>query len=200
VFWIQNRYPRFHLQNMQFERPTRSPLAVATGKRLRELRQARGLSVSKLAAQSGLGKGTVSELETGLRNPTLETLFAVTKALDVPLSAALPTPDASGHDPVPIRGDAIEAVLIDRFTDASAISELYRTTLAAGRRQHSDPHAAGVTEHWIVYAGAVELGPLDALRRLGPGDSAAFRADVPHRYTVEPGADATATLLVRYPR
>jgi transcriptional regulator with XRE-family HTH domain len=187
----------FYLQNM----PTRpSPIAVATGRRLRHLREARGVSVSRLASESGLGKGTLSELETGQRNPTLHTLFAVTTALGVPLSAALPPAEARDGPPAAIRGDAIDAVLLDRFTEITAVIEVYSATLAAGREQHSDPHAAGVTERWIIHAGAVELGPLDDPVRLGPGDSAAFTADVPHRYAVDGGADVAATLLVRYPR
>jgi len=180
-------------------RPHRSPLAVATGERLRRLRDARGLTVSALALRSGLGKGTLSELETGRRNPTLETLYALTTALEVPLSAALPPGEATtGASVAPIRGDAIEAVLVDRFTDVTTISELYRITLDADRVQDSEPHAHGVTEHWIVYAGAVELGPVDALTRLGPSESCTFAGDVPHRYRVLGGTDCAATLLVRY--
>jgi transcriptional regulator with XRE-family HTH domain len=181
-------------------RPVRSPLSVATGARLRELRQARGLSVSQLARQTGLGKGTLSELESGRRNPTLQTLYAVTTALGVPLSAALPPGEVQQPGAAAIRGDAIEAILVDRFVDAASTTELYRTRLRAGRRQDSEPHAAGVTEHWIVYAGAVTMGPVDRMVHLGPGDSTSFTADVPHRYLVDAGEDVAATLLVRYPR
>lgn len=158
------------------------------------------MSVSRLALRSRLGKGTLSELESGRRNPTIETLYALTTALGVPLSAALPPGEIESDGTTVIRGDAIEAVLIDRFTDVTAITELYRTTLGAGTEQHSEPHAPGVTEHWIVYAGVVELGPLDDLVRLGPGESAAFPGDVPHRYRADRGADVAATLVVRYPR
>lgn len=180
-------------------RTVRSPLARATGARLRELRQARGLSVAQLALLSGLGKGTLSELETGRRNPTLETLYAVTTALGVSLSAALPPGETEQPGVAPISGDAIDAILIDRFVDAAATTELYRTRLRAGRNQNSEPHATGVTEHWIVYAGTVTLGPADALVRLEAGDSTRFTADVPHRYLVAAGDDVSATLLVRYP-
>lgn len=126
-------------------------------------------------------------------------LFAVTTALGVPLSAALPPGEATGNRPVAITGDAIEAVLIDRFSDVSTVTELYRTVLGAGLEQHSKPHAPGVTEPWIVYAGVLELGPVDSILRLEPGDSATFRGDLPHLYRAE-DADVVATLLVRYPR
>jgi transcriptional regulator with XRE-family HTH domain len=181
-------------------RPVRSPLSSATGARLRELRQARGLSVSELARMTGLGKGTLSELESGRRNPTLQTLYTLTTALGVPLSAALPPGEVQQPDAAPISGEAIDAVLVDRFVDTAATTELYRVRIRAGRRQDSEAHASGVTEHWIVYAGDVAMGPVDRPVRLGPGDSTRFTADVPHRYVVEGAEDVTATLLVRYPR
>jgi transcriptional regulator with XRE-family HTH domain len=181
-------------------RPVRSELSVATGARLREMREDRGMSVSELARLTGLGKGTLSELESGRRNPTLQTLFAVTTALGVPISAALPPGEVQQPDAQPISGEAIDAVLIDRFEDTASTTELYRVRVRAGRRQDSEPHAEGVTEHWIVYAGAVAMGPVNRLVELGPGDSTRFTADVPHRYVVEGPEDVAATLLVRYPR
>ena len=184
---------------MPANRPQRSELAVATGVRLRTLREHRGLSLGALATEAGLGKGTLSELETGRRNPTLETLFAVTTALRVPLSAALPPGETRAPDAPPlVIGDAIEAVLVDRFDDVVATTELYRVAMPAGRSQRSAPHAPGVTEHWIVYAGVVELGPDEAQVRLGPGESTSFAGDVPHRYRAHAGADVAATLVVRY--
>lgn len=180
-------------------RPVRSALSLATGARLRGLRQARGLSVSQLARLTSLGKGTLSELESGRRNPTLQTLYAVTTALGVPLSAALPPGELQQPAAAPISGDAIDAVLVDRFVDAQSTTELYRTRLRAGRQQDSESHAAGVTEHWIVYAGTVAMGPVDRMVHLGPGESTRFTADVPHRYLVSAANDVAATLLVRYP-
>ncbi len=178
---------------------SRRALALAVGARVRELREARGLSLGDLAAQGGIGKGTVSELETGQRNPTLETLFAITTTLGVPLSAALPTGETHTADAVAVSGEAIEAVLIDRFIDIAATTELYRVTVAAGRSQYSAPHALGVTEHWIVYAGLLDLGPIGAPARLGAGESMTFAGDVPHRYQAHNDADVAAALLVRYP-
>jgi transcriptional regulator with XRE-family HTH domain len=180
-------------------RPLRSELALAVGARVRALRDARGISLGDLAAQAGIGKGTLSELETGRRNPTIETLFAITTALGVPLSAALPAVETQAAGAVTVSGAAIEALLVDRFVDVSATTELYRVTVAAGRSQDSAPHAPGVTEHWIVYAGVLELGPVGAPVRIGPAESTSFTGDVPHRYRVHGDADVAATLVVRYP-
>jgi transcriptional regulator with XRE-family HTH domain len=180
-------------------RPVRSDLAATVGARVRDLREDRGLSLSELAARAGVGKGTLSEVETGRRNPTIETLFALTTVLGVPISAVLPAGEVSQRPAEPLRGEAIEAVLVDRFVDSVATTELYRITIPAGRHQDSAPHAPGVTEHWIVYAGTVLMGPHDELVRVGPNETATFTADVPHSYDAEGGADVAATLVVRYP-
>ena len=181
------------------KRPPHSELALTIGARLRELREAGGSSLGDLAAQAGIGKGTLSELGTGRRNPTLDTLFAVTTALGVPLSAALPPGETRAPGAVAVSGEAIEAVLVDRFVDLDATTELYRVIIAAGRRQDSAPHAPGVTEHWIVYAGVLELGPIGEPVRLGAGESTTFIGDVPHSYRADGNADVAAALLVRYP-
>jgi|HigsolmetaAR201D_1030396.scaffolds.fasta_scaffold08146_2 Predicted transcriptional regulators len=173
--------------------------AAAVGARVRELRERRGMSLGALAKATGVGKGTLSELESGRRNPTLATLFAITTALEVPIGAALAPAKPERGEAEPIRGDAIEASLVDRFDDVSAVTELYRVTFKAGREQYSEPHSEGITEHWIVHTGAVELGPLDEPVYLGPGESTSFTADVPHRYRVLSDEDALATLLFRYP-
>lgn len=50
---------------------------------LRGIRDARGLTVRELAAKAGVSAPTVSRIETGQRNGSLETLAALAAALDV---------------------------------------------------------------------------------------------------------------------
>ena len=61
---------------------------IAVGARIRALRTERGLSLSALAAAAGIGKGSLSELETGRRNPTLDTLYAARRAARRPARVA----------------------------------------------------------------------------------------------------------------
>ncbi|MFG2873566.1 helix-turn-helix domain-containing protein [Streptomyces sp. NPDC048337] len=171
-------------------------LATQVGARVRMLRTERGISLSELARRSQVGKGTLSELESGRRNPTLETLYALTTALDVPLSAALHTTGPSAE----ISGAAVDAVLTERFEDASAVTETYRVRIRAGSTQESAGHTPGTTEHIVVLAGTVRVGPLDApALRVGPGEHATWAADVPHLYQA-PENDVDALLVIRYPR
>ena len=68
-------------------------MSETLGSQLRQLRLERDCSLSELARRSGVGKGTISELENDRRGARLSTLFALTTALEAPLSALLPATD-----------------------------------------------------------------------------------------------------------
>jgi transcriptional regulator with XRE-family HTH domain len=173
------------------------------GRRLRALREERGISLSELARRAGVGKATLSGLETGSRNPTLDTLWAVTAQLGVPLAAVL----GGGPEAAPereacpvVRGAAVEAALLQVFDDAEVTYELYRLRVLAGVAQTSPAHHGGVTEHITVFSGTLSAGPADAPQVAGPGGYLTWRSDVPHGYAAVGGDDVEASLLIRYPR
>jgi transcriptional regulator with XRE-family HTH domain len=58
----------------------------AFGRALRDLRLGKGLSQERLAEQSGLHRTYISQLERGLKSPSLETIFAICKALSTSMS------------------------------------------------------------------------------------------------------------------
>lgn len=51
--------------------------------RLRQLREAAGLTQAQLAAAAGVRQATVSDLENGKQTPTVSTLSDLAEALDV---------------------------------------------------------------------------------------------------------------------
>jgi transcriptional regulator with XRE-family HTH domain len=53
------------------------------GKRLKYLRRLRNLTQAQLAEQVGLSVNYVSQIETGVANPKVKTLFALAQGLDV---------------------------------------------------------------------------------------------------------------------
>ncbi|NRQ33146.1 helix-turn-helix transcriptional regulator [Nonomuraea sp. NN258] len=165
------------------------------GDRLRRLRQARGVSLSELARRAGIGKATLSGVETGTRNPTLETLWAITAQLGVPIGAILDTP----AEPKVVRGSAVEAELLESFEDEHVTYELYRLRVPPGITQTSPAHHEGVSEHITVFSGTLSAGPLDAPLTAGPGDHISWRSDVPHGYRAHGPDIVRATLLMRYP-
>jgi len=61
--------------------------AKILGEKLLAARTEKGLTLEQLVAQSGVGIGTISELERGLRMPNTSTLVALAEVLDVSLKA-----------------------------------------------------------------------------------------------------------------
>jgi XRE family transcriptional regulator, regulator of sulfur utilization len=168
---------------------------VEIGRRLRELRTAHGVSLSALARRAGIGKATLSGLENGTRNPTLETLWAVTGELGVPLTAVLAGPASEPS----VAGAAVTAVLLEAFTEAGATYELYRLRVAPGPGQLSPAHRPGVTEHVTVFAGTLRAGPVSAPLTATAGEHIRWRSDVPHGYAAVGDREVRASLLLRYP-
>jgi transcriptional regulator with XRE-family HTH domain len=63
------------------------------GERIREERIRRGLSVRGLARDLGVSASLISQIETGRSRPSVSTLYAITKALEISLEDVFDTPD-----------------------------------------------------------------------------------------------------------
>jgi transcriptional regulator with XRE-family HTH domain len=178
--------------------------AIAIGRRVRRLRQERGISLTELARKAGIGKATLSGIETGTRNPSLEKLYAVAGQLGVPLAALLaesPPQDEEGRDPAgaQVSGAAVDAVLLEVFRDGGVTTELYRLRIRPGSVQRSPAHPPGTVEYLTVYAGAARVGPPEAPLEARAGDHVSWAADIPHVYEALDGTEVRAGLLIRQP-
>src|SRR3990170_7383003 len=71
--------------NDPMSQPPGAPLAVIAASLQRERRRT-GLSLAEVARRAGIAKSTLSQLESGAGNPSVETLWALSVALDVPFS------------------------------------------------------------------------------------------------------------------
>ena len=56
-----------------------------TGKRIKSFRLAQNISISKLAAEIGVSKSLISQVERGEVYPSIQTLEKMSAALNVPL-------------------------------------------------------------------------------------------------------------------
>jgi transcriptional regulator with XRE-family HTH domain len=175
--------------------------AAEVGRRIRRLRLERGLSLSELAARAGVGKATLSGLEAGTRNPTIETLYAITGQLNVPMAAVLTDIEAPGGSrPVEVvHGAAVSATLLETFVDGEMTTELYRLRIRPGRVQTSPAHPPGVTEHLTVFTGLARVGPAASPLLVPAGSHARWVSDTPHIYATETEEEVHASLLIRHP-
>lgn len=184
------------------DEPTAAQFGAQVGARIRRLRTERGISLTDLARRAGLGKGTLSELETGQRNPTLETLYALTNPLGVGLASLLTSWRPAGHaHGVSVQGEAAGAYLLDVLEDAEtgSITEVYRLTVAAGPAYVSGSHGPDVKERLTLISGFAAVGRIGRLQEIGPGQSAEWISDSEHSYQVLSGT-VMGILLITHPR
>jgi transcriptional regulator with XRE-family HTH domain len=169
-------------------------LARLVGERLRAARREHGLSVGALAAAARIGKGTLSEIENGTRNPTLGTLYALAGALGVPLAALL-----AGRTGARIASPGVEARLLDVSHDGGHAVEVYRLRIEAGMCHRSVSHGPGVTEHLLVTAGRARVGRLGEETEIAPGQAAQWVSDTVHTYTALGADPVESVLIIRSP-
>lgn len=176
---------------MPEDKPDRNvSLRAAVARRITALRQQRGLSLSALALQAGIGKGTLSELEAGTRNPTLETLYALAGPLGVPLTGLVG--DEAGHS---VSDGIVDARLLEvRTHDDGGTTEVFWLTIAASGTRVSPPHGAGTLEHLRVVRGNARVGPIGAGQEVRAGDSHSWRGDTAHGYGSTTGAEGVLTI------
>jgi mannose-6-phosphate isomerase-like protein (cupin superfamily)/DNA-binding XRE family transcriptional regulator len=60
---------------------------VELGAKLKEIRRNKGVTLQQIADQTGLSKSFVSQIETGVANPSIASLKKITDVLGVPLGA-----------------------------------------------------------------------------------------------------------------
>lgn len=53
--------------------------------RVKELRTKQGLTMEKLAYESDISKGGLSEIERGMKEPRISTLMKIAESLEIPL-------------------------------------------------------------------------------------------------------------------
>jgi transcriptional regulator with XRE-family HTH domain len=73
--------------------PALATVLAGVGPRLRRLRTHRGVTLTQLAAETGISKSTLSRLETGQRKPSLELLLPLAQAHRVPLDELVGAPE-----------------------------------------------------------------------------------------------------------
>lgn len=167
---------------------------------LRQARKKRDLSLSELARLSKIGKATLSQLEAGAGNPTIETVCSLSRALEVPISDLLDQRRGNGltvvraAEVIPLRGEGIDLRPLRAITTGETAFEVYDQRVRA--RQDSLGHAG--TEHTIVQAGrlAVHVDGDEVI--LEPGDYVGFDARLPHGYTALE-TPVRSVLLLEYP-
>lgn len=169
------------------------------------------MTLSALAQKAGVAKSTVSLIERGQGNPSIDTLWALSAALGVPFASLF-------HDEPPaaemnvVRG-ADAGVVVDRAGQGSEgfharhmltrsdwdLIEVYDVEVEDGTVRHAAAHESGLLEHILMTSGSLEIATDSFRETVSEGDLISFRADRDHTYRVIEGPVAFVSLH-EYPK
>ena len=167
-------------------------------------RQRVGLSLSALASNAGLAKSTLSQLEAGKGNPSIETLWVIAEALDIPFSSLFEVskPDVSlvrAGEGLTLSADkaSFQTTLLANCLPGTR-RDIYRADLEPDAPRQSPAHPMGTIEHALICTGQARIGPLEAVETLNPGDYYRYPADRPHVYeALQPGTQMVVVMETR---
>lgn len=181
-------------------------LSCHLGRRVRQLRSARGWSLDALAGASGVSRSMLSQIERERANPTLAVTLRIARAFGMSLGDLLETPEASPAVSVIRAEDRAYHYRSDKLCRLRTLSplnlekdvEFYELVLQPGGALRSAPHFEGTREFLTVVRGEVRAESGKDAELLHPGDSASYRADVPHAIVNVGRTEAQMYLVVVY--
>jgi len=188
------------------EQPSRPERPV--GDLIRELRRAKGLTLSDLAERIGRSIGYVSQVERNLSAVTIPALKAISDALGVQITWFFHGDDdapeeerdivvrAGARRTLRYPGTGLREELLS--PNLSREIELILTSLEPGASSGEAPYSRTGEEAGLVLSGELELHVGDKRFHLTAGDSFAFESDAPH-WCHNPGTETTEVVWVITP-
>lgn len=177
-------------------------VSVNIGERLRELREARNISMRALATRSGLSANALSMIERGRASPSVSTLYKLADALGVSITSFFNSDTerkqvvflkAAERSRVSFTRGVFEALGGERF-----IGRVEPFLLTLETNANSGPRSMAHTGHEFVFClrGQLEYQVERQIYQLSAGDSLLFAAQLKHRWKNAGGNVATALIII----
>jgi len=186
--------------------PSAAEIAGQICRRIGQLRADRDWSLDALSAACGVSRSMLSQIEREKANPTLAVTLRIAHAFGMELSELVETVATISRIDVIRAEDAQYHYRSDADCEIRTLSplhlekdvEFYEVRLKLSAALRSAPHFEGSREFLTVEKGKVEVDSGDGQAQLTRGDSASYRADVPHTITNLGRGEALLFLVVIY--
>jgi len=180
-------------------------LSSQVGARIKARRERLELSLRALAARSNLSGSAISDIERGLKSPTLSTLGLIAEALNVSVSSLL---DDDRPPRIRVARKSSQRTAVEPKSGSSrqyigaeipgSRIEILRYRLPAGAK--AGPFAAhreGTIEHIHVASGSLTVLIGDESSKLNAGDSCSAYTDAEHWFDNAGGRVDAVVYLVQ---
>jgi transcriptional regulator with XRE-family HTH domain len=176
-------------------------ISVNVGERLRELREARNISMRTLASRSGLSANALSMIERGKASPSVSTLYKLADALGVSITAFFAT-DIERKQVVFLKADERPHVGFSRgvfegLGGEQFVGRVEPFVLSLENSANSGSRSITHTGHEFVFClrGELEYQVERQVFHLMPGDSLLFAAHLKHKWK-NPGKNVASAIII----
>jgi transcriptional regulator with XRE-family HTH domain len=176
-------------------------LSVNIGERLRELREARNISMRSLASRSGLSANALSMIERGKASPSVSTLYKLAEALGISITSFFGS-NSERKQVVFLKGDGRARVAFTRgvfegLGGEHFVGRVEPFMLTLENSANSGSRAMSHTGHEFVFClrGELEYQVERQVFRLEAGDSLLFAAHLKHKWR-NPGKNVATALII----
>lgn len=173
----------------QFSYRTTADDDAAIGRKLKDLRQGRGLSIKELARRAEMSSGAISQIERGIGSTSLRSIRNICKALQVPLGVLFSHDGKDSESEYICRFHQRETLdfghgTIKQKLTAAAVQnlEMLDVTIAPGGSSGPETYSHEGEEMGLVTAGLLDLYISERRYQLKEGDAFAFPSTLPHRF------------------
>lgn len=158
--------------------PAIATVLAEVGPRLKRVRTRRGVTLTELAAATGISKSTLSRLEGGQRKPSLELLLPIALAHQVPLDELVGAPEVGDPRIRPAPRKRNGRVVVPLTQQPSGM-HAWKVLIPP---EPGEPEVRTHEGHeWLyVLSGRMRLILADHDITMGPGEVAEFDTSLPH--------------------
>ena len=171
--------------------PAIATVLAEVGPRLRRVRVRRGVTLTELAAATGISKSTLSRLETGQRKPSLELLLPIAHAHQVPLDELVGAPEV-GDPRIRPKPRKRHGRIVVPLTQTPSGMHAWKVIIPP---EPGEPELRTHEGHeWLyVLSGQMRLILGDRDITMAPGEVAEFDTGLPHWFG--PAGDQPVEIL-----
>ena len=158
------------------------------GQEIQRLRLERNFTLDQLAAKSGVSKSILSQIERDRSNPTLATIWRITKALESPLENVLSANDSTyrfeklsrnATPEVTSEDNGFRLRILGTLNTVSSV-QWYEFNAEPGAKLASESHGNGSLESVTLCSGNLTVTVGDDVQTICTGETLRYHTNLPH--------------------
>lgn len=175
------------------------------GNNLKQIRDARKLSLDKVAELTSVSKSMLGQIERGESNPTISTVWKIANGLKISFTDLINTHKANV---IVLNKEEIEPLVEDNGKyklypffpyEEGRTFEIYSIDIEKDGELEAEAHREGTEEFLTIFQGELTVIIDGEQHVVHKGDSIRFKADKPHGYRNSGDNSVKVSMVIHYP-